>query len=215
MKRSHLVAALVLIPTPIATAASAQNPDAPPTLTETEEVALARSAAPPNVTQEATILVLHDGRYRKAVEGTGAVTCMVSRSQPLSLEPICYDQEAARTVLAIEILRVESRLAGVPVEETEEKIESMIANDELPVPQRPAMAYMMSPDQVLYADAETRVGQWYPHIHIYIPYATAEQFGGFSSAMAPNVGTVVDEGTPTANLVIRVRDFVEPVGPGR
>ena len=109
----------------------------------------------------------------------------------------------------MEILRVELRLAGVPAEEIDSRVDAMIASGKLAVPTRPAMAYMMSPDQVLYADAETRVGQWQPHIHIYIPYATAEQFGGFSSDMVPAVGAVVNGGRPTANLIIRVREFVE------
>lgn len=205
MKRPALVALLLLFPI----VAQAQTADTPRVLSEHEEIELARTAAPPNVSGEATILVLRDGRYTKVVDGKSTVTCIVSRSQPLSLEPICYDEEASRTILAIEKLRVESRLAGIPPEETERRIESAIESGKLSVPSRPAMAYMMSPEQVLYADAETRVGQWYPHIHIFIPYATAEQFGGFSAAMAPAVGTVVDEGKPTANLVIRVREFVQ------
>jgi hypothetical protein len=210
MKVPEIAAMLLLLPL----AAHAQTTDAPRVLSEAEEIELAKSAAPPNVSHDATILVLRDGRYRKAVEGAGQVTCMVSRSQPLSLEPICYDAEASRTVLRIEILRVESRLAGVPIDESERRIESMIESGELPVPDRPAMAYMMSADQVLYADADTHVGQWYPHIHIFIPYATADQFGGFSAEMAPAVGTVVNEGEPTANLMIRVREFVQPAGDG-
>jgi len=208
MKRIVLVAALALLPA----RAAAQTTQAPPVLSEAQEIALARSAAPSNVSGDATILILKDARYRVAVRGSNDVTCMVSRSLPLSIEPICYDPEAGRTILPMEIARVEMRLAGLPPDEIDERIDSAIASGEMAVPSRPAMAYMMSAGQILYADAETRVGRWMPHIHIYIPHATGEQFGGFTGEMKPAVGTVDDEGRPTANLVIRVREFVEPAG---
>jgi predicted enzyme related to lactoylglutathione lyase len=206
MKRVLSLAVLLLFPT----ATTAQTADTPPVLSRTVEVALARSAAPEHVSRDATILVLHDGRYTVAVDGPNGVTCIVSRSQPLSLEPICYDPEASRTILPMEVARVEARLAGVPVDDVEARLDSMIAGGEMALPARPAMAYMMSAGQVLYADAETRVGSWVPHIHLYVPNATAKQFGGFSEDMNPAVGLVVDEGEPTANLIIKVREFVEP-----
>lgn len=190
-------------------AADHQPPDTPPVLTEAEEIALARTAAPVAVTEEATVLVLRDGTYEVGHEGTSGVTCMVSRSQPLSLEPICFDPEASRTVMEIDVRRIEMRLAGMEAEEIDRRIEAAIGSGEIGLPGRPAMAYMMSSHQVLYADAETRVGAWKPHMHIYMPYATAAQFGGLSGEGGSVAGTVFDEGKPTANLVIPLREFVD------
>lgn len=206
MKRILISVTVSLIPT----AVLGQTTDSIPVLTEAQEIALARSAAPPEVSADATVLVLRDGRYVAAARGSSPVTCMVSRSLPLSLEPICYDPEASRTILPMEIARVEMRLGGVPLEEVERRLESMIEEGELAVPDRPAMAYMMSSAQVLYADADTRVGSWMPHIHLYVPYATAEDFGASAGRSAPAAWEVVDAGEPTANLVIKVRDFVDP-----
>jgi hypothetical protein len=158
-------------------AAAGQTADGPPVLSEVEEIALARSAAPANVTSEATILVLRNDRYETAHEGSSGVTCMVSRSLPLAIEPICYDPEASRTILQMEIRRVEMRLAGVPADEIERRLAESIGSGELGLPSRPALAYMMSAGQILYADPETSVGSFRPHLHIYMPYATAEQFG--------------------------------------
>lgn len=198
-------AAALLLPV----AALAQTAATPPILLEAEEIALARSAAPAEVTDGATILVLLEGRYRTAAEGSNGVTCMVSRSLPLSLEPICYDPEASRTILALEIRRVEMRLSGLSPEEVDQRIAEAIGNGELLLPQRPAMAYMLSAGQILYSDAETRVGAFVPHIHLYMPYATAEQFGGLGAGPPAAPAVMSDEGKPTANLIVFVREFVE------
>jgi hypothetical protein len=193
--------------------ALAQTAATPPMLTEAEEIALARSAAPAEVTDEATILVLRDGRYHTAAEGSNGVTCMVSRSLPLSLEPICYDPEASRTILQIEIRRVELRLAGCPPEEVDQRVEQAIGSGEFALPQRPAMAYMMSAGQILYSDADTRVGAFLPHIHLYMPYATPEQFGGLGGGLPAAPAAMFDAGKPTANLIVFVREFVEVAAP--
>jgi hypothetical protein len=205
MKALIAVAAVALIPV----AAQAQTAAQPPTLSEAEEIVLARSAAPAEVTSEATILVLRGSRYQSAAEGTNGVTCMVSRSLPLSLEPICYDREASRTVLPMEIERVEMRLAGVSSEEVERRIAERIGSGEFALPSRPAMAYMLSAGQVLYSDADTKVGAFVPHVHLYIPYATAEQFGGLGGGFPAAPAVMSDEGKPTANLIVFVREFVE------
>jgi hypothetical protein len=191
--------------------ALAQTAATPPVLSEAEEIVLARSAAPIEVTSEATILVLRDNCYRTAAEGSNGVTCMVSRSQPLSLEPICYDPEASRTILPMEIRRVELRLAGRSPEEIEDHVTGAIGSGEFALPQRPAMAYMLSAGQVLYSDAETRVGVFVPHIHLYMPYATAEQFGGLGGGFPTAPAAISDEGKPTANLIVFVREFVDVV----
>jgi hypothetical protein len=205
MRGSIPAAAALLLPV----TALAQTAATPPVLSETEEVALARSAAPAQVTDEATILVLREGRYHTAAEGSNGVTCMVSRSLPLSIEPICYDPEASRTILPMEIRRIEMRLGGVSPEEVDQRIAEAIGEGELLLPQRPAMAYMLSAGQILYSDAETRVGAFVPHIHLYMPYATAEQFGGLGGGPPAAPAVMFDEGKPTANLIVFVREFVE------
>jgi hypothetical protein len=204
VRRFILAAAALTLPT----AATAQTAESPPVLSEAEEIALARSAAPSDVSGQATILVLRNDRYETAHLGSNGVTCMVSRSLPLAIEPICYDPEASRTILQMEIRRVELRLAGVPTEEIDRRQAESIANGEFTLPTRPAMAYMMSAGQILYADAETRVGAFRPHLHLFNPYATAEQFGLYGEPTR-DAALVFDEGKPTANLIVFVSDFVQ------
>jgi hypothetical protein len=207
MRRFLHVTAALLLPAAVA----AQSTDTPPVLSEAEEIALAQSAAPPSVSSDATILVLRNDKYEEVRRGSNGVTCMVSRSLPLAIEPICYDPEASRTILQMEIQRVELRLAGVSADDIEQRLAEWIGSGELAIPQRPAMAYMMSAGQILYSDAETKVGSFYPHLHVYMPYATAEQFGGLPGDPTISPAVVFDEGKPTANLVVLVREFVEPV----
>lgn len=206
MKLLLQVAAALLVPV----TAAAQSTEAPPTFSTVEEIALARSAAPTSVSEKASILILRNGKYETAHQGSNGVTCFVSRSRPLSIEPICYDPEASRSILPLEVQRIEMRLAGASNEEIESRVAESIGSGKISLPQRPAIAYMMSAGQVLYADDETRVGSWYPHVHLYMPYATAEQFGGLD----PSVPTafVDDEGKPSANLVVVVREFVDIEG---
>ena len=206
MRRFIPAATALLLPA----AALAQTNATPPVLSEAEEIALARSAAPAEVTGEATILVLRNDHYQTAIKGSNGVTCMVGRNLPLSIEPICFDPEASSSILPMEIQRVELRLAGLSPEEVDRRIAEAIGSGELTLPQRPAMAYMMSAGQVLYSDAETKVGALLPHLHLYVPYATAEQFGGLGGSLPDAPAWITDAGKPTANLIIFVREFVEP-----
>ena len=111
-----------------ATVLQGQTPSGGPhaITSESEEISLARSAAPAHVSEDATVLVLRDGRYEVVVEGTTDVTCIVARSRPGSLEPICYDAEASKTILAIEIRSNELRLAGEAREDIDREIAEAI-----------------------------------------------------------------------------------------
>lgn len=207
MKPASLLIALLITPA----SSVAQLPVGAPTLTEHEEVTLARSAAAPAVSSEATVLVLRGGRYETAQEGVNGVHCMVSRSQPLALEPICYDPEASRTVMRREIRLVELLLAGASPEEVDRTIEEEIESGVLELNERPAIAYMLSAGQVLYADAETRVGSWNPHVHFYWPYATAEMFGALATDPSGSV-FISEPGEATASLIVIAGEFVEVGG---
>ncbi len=178
-------------------------------LSESEEIALALSAAPSNLTDSATVLVLKDNRYVTAREGSNGVTCMVSRGRPHSLEPICYDPEASRTIMPMQKWRVELRLNGVAADEIERRVLEGVESGEFSVPTKPALAYMMSADQVLYQDDTTRVGSWFPHMHIFSPYATANQHG-LSGEPSTEATLLANAGKPNASLIVLLRAFSGP-----
>lgn len=194
--------------------AQAQSEDAGragprPLLPREREIALARSAAPPAVSASATVMVLTERGFEVAVRGTSGVTCVVNRSHPRSLEPHCFDAEGSATILPIELRRTELLREGKSAEAIDREIAAGLLSGRYRMPRRPAMSYMMSPEQVLYSDEGRNVGRWQPHLMIYYPHLTAADLGlaGEGSAAA---ATVVDEGRAVSNIMIVVKDFASP-----
>ena len=191
-------------------ALSAQTPPPAVTLSRSEEIRLALSAAPPAVTQGARVYVLEQERYVVAEPGKTAVACQVSRSQARSLEPECGDQEADQTVLAIERFRAERRLAGQPNADIERAVADSIAAGRFRLPRRPAMVYMMSSAQILYSDEGSFVGRWLPHLMLYIPFLREPDIG-VPLGSTDVGGPMVDKpGTALSNITIVTRSFVDP-----
>lgn len=196
-----------------AQSAAATRGGSRPLLPRAHEIALARSAAPGEVTTSATVLVLERGRgYIVADSGNNGVTCYVSRSQPESLEPHCFDQEGSQTILAMNLRRAELRELGKTENEIDQDVAEGLRTGRFRLPRRPAMSYMMSSAQVLYNDEGKRVGQWQPHIMIYVPYLTAADLG-LGPTPSTRAAVVVDPGKPTANIMIVVKEFVDPARP--
>src|ERR1700729_2354642 len=81
------------------------------------EIALARSAAPPSISQDATVMVLGRHGYETAVEGKNGFVCLVERAwngsfekdrefwNPKNQGPDCLNPPSARTVLPILLMR--------------------------------------------------------------------------------------------------------------
>jgi hypothetical protein len=180
-------------------------------LPEAKEIALARSAAPEAVSADATVWVLRDGAFQVAVHGGNGNHCFVQRSQPLSLEPICYDPEGAETIMRWEFEHFRGRTAGSSREELERALAEAVGSGEIAVPKRPAMSYMMSSAQRLYDPESGRsAGNWMPHIMLYVPYLTSEAIG--LEQMMPTI-QVTEGGTPMAHLIVVVPEFVDPKTP--
>src|SRR5689334_11408103 len=131
-----------------AQAASAQTgyPVSPRSLGEADEIALAMTAAPAEVSSKADIYVLRGTDFVKAKAGTNGCACMVGRDlHEGSRYPICFDQEAAKTTLFREIKEGALRAKGTPEAEVQRLVDAAYKSGELRMPTRPAMAYMMSP----------------------------------------------------------------------
>lgn len=179
-------------------------------LSRSEEIRLAVSGAPPAVTKDARVYVLKNGRYVVAQPGKTGVACQISRSQALSLEPECGDEEADKTVLAIERFRVEQRLAGRPNADIVRAVADSIAAGRFRLPRRPAMVYMMSSAQILYSDNGSFVGRWLPHLMLYIPFLRESDIGVSVGSMDVK-GPMVDKpGTALSNITVVMRNFVDP-----
>ncbi len=181
-------------------------------LPRAEEIALARSAAPADVSKGATVWVFTDSGYVVAEKGTNGVACYVSRSWVESIEPHCFDSEGAATILPIEMRTVELRHRGASPDQVEREIAASLSSGRFRTPRRPALSWMLSGAQQLVNDDGTPVGQWRPHVMIYYPYLTAAELG---LGPTPDLkgAVLVDGGTPTSNLMIVTREFVQPQRP--
>lgn len=157
----------------------------PYTMDEAYEVELARSAAPEHISQDARVLVLRRDGYHEVASGEGGFTCLVERSwsspigphtdffNPKLRAPICYNAEAARTILGDYLRRTELVLGGSSIGEILAAIERDIGTGALPAPRGLAMSYMLSGGQLL----GTETGRFKPHLMFYVPYTAEEQIG--------------------------------------
>jgi hypothetical protein len=149
------------------------------------EIELARSAAPPSIAKDATVMVLGRHGYETAVEGTNGFVCNVDRSwmdqfenspefwNPRRLGPVCYNPQAARTVLPITLIRTKLALAGKSKAEMNEGMKAAIEKAELPALEPGAMAYMLSKQGFL----NSKCGNCAPHLMFYVPVKDAKTWG--------------------------------------
>ena len=93
-------------------------------MSESAEIALARSAAPASISGDASIAVLKQHGYETAVKGKNGFVCIVERSwmaqfdfpefwNPKMRGPICFNPAAVRSVLPFTYKRTEMILAGL------------------------------------------------------------------------------------------------------
>jgi hypothetical protein len=179
------------------------------------EVALARSAAPDNISGRAAIVVLTPSGYQTVEQGDNGFVCMVLRGwaaptfYPPPLRelvydarlraPICFDPVAARTVLPYQELRAKLAMTGKGPDEIAAGVGSAYAKGELPKMEAVAFAYMYSADMYLGPQA----GHFHPHVMVYAPYYTNAMLGGNTrESMLPR--TSDDDGTPFTVVVIPV-----------
>jgi hypothetical protein len=200
-------------------AARAQNRTYPPLseymMTREAEVALAKSAAPSNISDRATIKLLTASGYQTAHEGSNGFVCMVMRGwsaptyTPAPLRelvydaslhaPICFDPIASRTVAPYYELRSKFGMERKTPEQIAERIQAAYVKGELPKREGVSFAYMWSADQHL----GPGVGHWHPHMMVFSPYYENAALGG-NEFGAPLPIVTDDGGTPFAVVVIPV-----------
>ena len=119
------------------------------------EIALARSAAPDAISQDASVIVLTRHGYETAVQGKNGWVCWVGRGwmamfdhpefwNPKIRAADCLNPPAARSVLPYAYKRTELLLAGHSKPEVIAAIKSAIEKKELPALEPGTVSYMMS-----------------------------------------------------------------------
>jgi len=151
---------------------------------ENSEIALARSAAPPSISDHAEVMVLGRNGYTTAVKGTNGFLCFVERSfgastdesefwNPKVRSPICFNPPAARSFAPIFLMKTKLVLAGKSKTEIVEATASALDKKELPALEPGAMCYMMSKQQYL----NDRGMSWHPHLMFFAPGDAAKSWG--------------------------------------
>ena len=147
------------------------------------EIALARTAAPPSISNHATIMVLTARGYIVAEKGGNGFTCLVDRGWmhlniPASWNvkiqnPVCYNAAASRTVLLYTLKRTTLALGGATEAQIEQTMSGAIATKALPPAAPDSIAYMMSKMQYISDDAKS----WYPHLMFFMPQTDGANVG--------------------------------------
>jgi hypothetical protein len=140
------------------------------------EIALARSAAPPAISSDATVFVLTRQGYQTAAEGKNGFVCFVDRSwsspfddaefwNPKKRGPTCLNAPAARSTWPVVKKVTELALAGQSKDAILARVKESIAKKEFSPPEVGAMSYMMSKSQYLNDSSP----HWHPHLMFYMP----------------------------------------------
>jgi len=148
------------------------------------EAALAKSAAPPSISDNATILVLTAKGYETVAKGKNGFTCLVERSwmspfdfpefwNPKMRGPICYNPPAVRSVLPGTIKRTDLVLKGLTKPALLAAIKTEVAKTRLGMPELGSMSYMLSPHQYLNDKGQA----WAPHMMFYAGRSDAAAWG--------------------------------------
>ena len=146
-----------------------------------DEIALARTAAPPSISGDATVLVLGRHGYETAVKGKNEFVCFVERSwtagfddrqfwNPMLRAPNCFNAPAVRSELPVVLKRTEWVLAGATRQQVIEKTKAAIASHEFQPPEPGAFSFMLSKKGYVSDDAD---GPWLPHIMFFLPHGQA------------------------------------------
>ena len=197
--------------------AASRFPVRPALLPEAEEIRLAESAAPREISSRADIYVLRAAGPVKVRNGTSGAACFVARDlHEGSRYPICYDAEGSRTLMQQELMELRLRMEGKTESEVKQEVAAAWAAGRLRTPTKTSIAYMMSPHQVLFTSPDSsgrRVGEWKPHVMISAPNAKLEDFGLAAESQVEHLG-VDRAGQPGAQLIVVVPTWADFTGPG-
>ena len=198
---------VVLVLAPATLGGQARYPTPPRPLGEGAELALAVSAAPAEISANADVYVLRGTDFVKARAGTNGCACVVGRdSHDGSRYPICFDREGARTTLFRELMEGSLRARGKSETEVKALIDAAYEKGDLALPAKSSVAYMMSPQQVLFSTPNAdgvRVGAWSPHIMLMLPGVAPEQLG-LAHDSKVDVIQIHDRGGSHSELIVKV-----------
>lgn len=153
---------------------------------DSAEIALARSAAPPSISGDASVLVLGKHGYTTAEKGKNGFVCLVWRSwagpggfddpdfwSPKFRAPACFNPAGVRTLLPSYIERTKWVVAGASKAEMKDRTQAALASHQIPMPEPGAMAFMQSRQGIKPDGQHFR----HPHVMIYFNHTDSADWG--------------------------------------
>src|SRR5262249_36599944 len=151
-----------------------------------DEVAFARTAAPPSISDHAKVLVLGKKGYQTAVEGDNGFVCFVERSWTAGFDdavfwdskiraPNCFNAPAVRSVLPQYLKPTEWALAGATKQQMIERTRAAFAKHQFKMPEAGSFSFMLSKQGNLGDPADG--GPWLPHVMLFVPHGQAKVWG--------------------------------------
>jgi hypothetical protein len=150
-----------------------------------EEIALARSAAPPSISADAEVLVLGPHGYQVAVKGKNGFVCFVERSwtagfddaefwNPKLRSPNCFNPPAVTSVLPQYLERTEWVLTSGNKQQAIERARSAFASHHFTEPAPGSFSFMLSKQGYV---GDAAAGPWRPHVMFFVPHGQAPAWG--------------------------------------
>jgi hypothetical protein len=151
---------------------------------EQAEIALARTAAPVSISEQADVMVLRKDGYQEAAKGSNGFLCIVERGwgaattepefwNPKVRAPICFNPTAAKSFVPIYLLKTKLALGGKLKEEIARAVEAAFREGKLPELEAGSMCYMLSKQQYL----NDRGVHWHPHLMFFVKGDAAKSWG--------------------------------------
>ena len=173
-----------------------------------DEIAMARTAAPPSVSDHATVMLLGKQGFYVSSKGTNGFVCMVTRAwfagfadpdfwNPLSHGPECLNPPAVSSVLPQFLARTQWVIAGATQAQMIAKAKAAYASGRFVQPAPASFAFMLSKEGYL----NNAHNAWLPHVMPFIPSGQAEKVWAAGLPGSPIGGT---DGAPYEVITIYI-----------
>jgi hypothetical protein len=169
-------------------------------LSRAEKIKLAKSAAPPEISDPSTVYVLDPSGYVKVQDGSNGFSCFVDRQTPMNQEPTCFDAEGSATTLPTRLFAEEQRAKGGTEDQIKVALDAGYKSGRFLAPKKPGIVYMLSDSIYLFIAQNNQLVHAPPHLMFYAPYATEKDLGSPPPGM--NMPRLIRAGQPDAVMIV-------------
>ncbi|NND59250.1 MAG: hypothetical protein HKN49_03200 [Gammaproteobacteria bacterium] len=159
-----------------------------PAITAECETALALSALPAHLRDQANYYLLTDKGYELQGEADARWSCIVARNHIDSIIPQCFDAPGQQAILPKFLDEGALIAAGQSFEDIRAATAKRLADGDYDAPDRPGVVYMMSAFNYIYAAQAGRVIHVHPHVMFHAPDLAAADVGNTHQQGMQNPG---------------------------